>query len=351
VPDRYLLVFDTSSSMKSRAKTVEDAAHALIVSGMYGQLRRGDTIGLWTFDDQLHTGLFPLQVWRPEERGKIAELVASFLANQKYKNKARFDAVMPALGQLVENSETITVLLFSDGETNIQGTPFDAEINSIYAEFRRRAKVLITVLRAKRGRLFAATANPAPWAVEFPPYPPEPQTTNAPPPKPAAEKPRPMAAPIILDMSKPRPPETNPVPSVSAGPAPTPPTNTTTPAAEVKPVEPPPTVPAPAQIPAALGPPPPAQGTPATNPVPQAAGGVSQAVPSAPQQGAQPPAATAPVQTPATAPAEKVIVGQGVLLAVCAFLTLALVTTVLLLVRQRMRQQDSPPTRPMERDR
>src|SRR5689334_22547523 len=69
---RWLIVVDISRSMKDCAETVPQVAAVLVNSGMNGQMRRGDTLGIWTFNDDIYTGRFPLQEMSPELSGKIA---------------------------------------------------------------------------------------------------------------------------------------------------------------------------------------------------------------------------------------------------------------------------------------
>src|SRR5439155_23268789 len=56
--NRYLLVVETSRSMKPRLEATLKLVQGLLVSGMNGQLRRGDTLGIWTFSEDLYAGRF-----------------------------------------------------------------------------------------------------------------------------------------------------------------------------------------------------------------------------------------------------------------------------------------------------
>ncbi len=64
--NRWLLVVDTSRAMHRRSGAVLKAVEELLMSDLNGQLRRGDTLGLWTFNKDLYAGRFPLQTWSPE---------------------------------------------------------------------------------------------------------------------------------------------------------------------------------------------------------------------------------------------------------------------------------------------
>ena len=173
--NRYLLVVDTSRAMQTRAAGVQKAVQDLLASGLSGQMRRGDTLGVWTFNSELYKGQFPLQKWSPETKAEIILHVISFLKTQKYEKRANLDKVLPTLDQIVRGSEFITVILVSDGDEKIRGTPFDARINGYYDLWRdqqRKAQMpILTVLRAGGGRITHFAMNTAPWPVEMPPLP------------------------------------------------------------------------------------------------------------------------------------------------------------------------------------
>jgi len=233
----------------------------LLVSGMNGQLRRGDTLGVWTFNADLYSGQFPLQQWSPETAGAITARALTFLKGQKYAKQPRLDKVLPALNRVVADSDLITVILITAGTENIQGTPFDDKINETYrvwrAEQLKARMPFLTVLRARGGHITECSVNPAPWRVEFPPLPPEPQVAEVAKPQPAPPpkaEPRPTAPPLIIG-KKPEPPAPAPTPAAVTPPVeiakpPVTPTPPPTQAAEVPkaiPTETSPVIPAPPQ--------------------------------------------------------------------------------------------------------
>ena len=67
--NRFLFVIDTSSAMKSRTNGVEEAVDGLLESGMKGELRKGDTIGLWTYNDHLRHGFSDAGMVGGEKKG------------------------------------------------------------------------------------------------------------------------------------------------------------------------------------------------------------------------------------------------------------------------------------------
>src|SRR3954454_9621630 len=61
--NRYLLVVDTSHSMGRRSEATLRTVYSLFQYGMRGQIHSGDSVGLWTYNEEVYTGRFPLQTW------------------------------------------------------------------------------------------------------------------------------------------------------------------------------------------------------------------------------------------------------------------------------------------------
>jgi hypothetical protein len=215
---RYLVIVDTSRSMRHRSKAMLQTVQELLSSGMEGELSGGETLGLWTFNQDLHTGRFPLQVWAPEEQQAIARRALDFLKAQGFDNQPSLDKVIPALEEVVKGSELITVILISAGDAKMRGTPFDEPINDYYARWygeQRKGQVpLVTVLRARDGKMTGWSVRPAAGPIEFPPWPPPeaplarteppapaPAPVPVPAPAPQAVQPQ-MAPPLILSGKK-----------------------------------------------------------------------------------------------------------------------------------------------------
>jgi hypothetical protein len=231
--NRYLLIVETSRAMQRRAEGVLKTVQELLASGLTGQAQAGDTLGIWTFNDELHAGQFPLQRWSAAEQPAITGRVLAFLQGQKYENQARLDKVLPAIVRVTKDSEFITVILVSAGTAELQGTPFDGVINQLYQRWRgqqQQAQMpFVTALRAQGGRLVDYEVTSAPWPVELPALPTaleaarraaeraveKPLPTPQPVPPPAAPpliisgkkpEPTPLSPPAEMTISKPQPP-------------------------------------------------------------------------------------------------------------------------------------------------
>ena len=209
---RFLFIVDTSAAMRRRVPAMQKAIEKLMRSGLDGQLQAGDTVGAWTFDEELYAGRFPLQLWSTETSESVASNVVAFVKGQTYQKKSRFEVVVPTLERIVKFSNKLTVLLVTDGDEKISGTPFDREIQSQWEQhFKMQEKArepFITVLRAWHGKFITTTVNLAPWPVEFPAFPPEPAFVEAPKPKPPETKPvpHPVVPSLIVIGKKPEPP-------------------------------------------------------------------------------------------------------------------------------------------------
>ena len=242
VDSRFLLVFDTSADMKRRLPAVQKALNSLLATSLNGQLHSNDSLGVWTFDQELRAGQFPLQRWKPDYAATIASNITAFVNSQRYAKKTSFDALIPPLNQVVRSSERLTTVIFCDGNGEIHGTLYDTGINRIFQQRqgeREKARLpIVIVLRSQLGEYVDCVVSFPPQLVSFPAFPPLPEEAPAAPKlTPAPASPRSSVPPLIIIGT----PPTNRVPPAPK-PAPTNPppmTGTSTPAPvvshEVKP--------------------------------------------------------------------------------------------------------------------
>jgi hypothetical protein len=182
--NRFLFVIETSAAMKSRAGGVERAVEGLLNSGMKGELRKGDTLGFWSYGNRLHSE-FPMQVWSEANKDAIAESVERYLRKLHYEKQGSLDKVWPALRQALAKSERLTVIFIYDGEETLRGTPFDRDINALQKQYRREFRAgdfpMVTILSAHAGEFLDYTINyPASINVPHTADPLPPPETNAP---------------------------------------------------------------------------------------------------------------------------------------------------------------------------
>ncbi len=173
--NRYLLILDTSRTMKPRLPGTVSTLSNLFEGSLGQQMRNGDSLGVWTFNSALVTGEFPLQKWTTNQQATVRNQILRFAASRSYERKADFGQVQLALDRVLQNAELLTVVLITSGETPVQGTPFNESINAILeqwqGELREQQKPIVVVLRGKSGIWSHYSASPAPFPVELPPLP------------------------------------------------------------------------------------------------------------------------------------------------------------------------------------
>jgi hypothetical protein len=232
ISSRFLLIVETSRAMGHRSDATLKTVTSLLYSGFSHQIKQGDTVGVWTYNQQLYTGRIPLQRWSTPLQHEIVSDTLDFFKGQKYEKQPVFSSVRPALDKVIKDSEFITVILISSGQDPMTGTPFDDKINELYKDWKvdqEKTKMpFITVIRAKRGTITGYTAVPAPWQVEIPPWPADAVAKVTETNSPASSQPSSSSvAPLIVTGKKPKPAETTDsseaaatTPSTTTAPAP-----------------------------------------------------------------------------------------------------------------------------------
>jgi len=114
----------------------------------------------------------------------MASRTVGFLSKQKYRSKSKTEPVLSELTRVASDSRRLTVVWLSDGSgEKVAGTPFDAQINEAFAKYKpalaKTRMPLVTILRVYHGKYIGQNISVAPWPVEFPPFPVEPEPTNA----------------------------------------------------------------------------------------------------------------------------------------------------------------------------
>jgi hypothetical protein len=183
--DRILVIVETSAAMQKRAENIQKLVGETVSSGLGGDMRSGDTVGMWTFNDTLYSGQFPLQRWTKATRQRVAVTMVQFLQQQRYEKAARPAVIWETLTNIVARSERITVIIVSSGNETIRGTPFDESIAQNFSknkEAQRKANMpFVTILRAYHGSFTNFSVNMAPWPIELPEYPAEARRAPEPP--------------------------------------------------------------------------------------------------------------------------------------------------------------------------
>src|SRR3989442_501287 len=134
---RFLFIVDMSSSMEYLQTAIEATIYELIGSGLAGQMRVGDTYGLWTFNKETYAGGTPMRVWDPRKSTQLGTIAAAFLNNQPYEKSSNLKQTISTLTGVIRAVSNLTVFIISDGGSPMRGTPFDTTVN---ADYKKKSK-------------------------------------------------------------------------------------------------------------------------------------------------------------------------------------------------------------------
>ena len=161
--NRFLFVLETSAAMSRLEHGGRQAIFDLIYSGVDGRMRKGDTYGVWTFNEQVFAGVYPMQIWDGQRNLEHASTAGRFLKTQKYEKTGHLTNLMNQLQAVLRVAKDLNVFIVTDGTDVMQGTPFDDQINANYrsgaVQVRHSSKPLITVLTARDGQFTAASVS------------------------------------------------------------------------------------------------------------------------------------------------------------------------------------------------
>ncbi len=178
--NRFLFILETSSGMTKLEHGGRQAVFDLIYSGVDGRMRRGDTYGIWPFNEQIFSGLVPMQTWDPQQRLEQASAVGRYLRTHKYEKEANFELLVKQLHAVVRGAQDVNIFVVTDGNTAFAGTTFDQVINAGFEANRAQVqgvkKPLVVTLVARKGAFTAASVTPAGEKIELAELPP---ITNA----------------------------------------------------------------------------------------------------------------------------------------------------------------------------
>ena len=169
--NRFLFLIDTSVSMKPFDKALRENVFDLVYSGVRGQMTNGDTYGIWLVTDQTDTS-FSMESWGQRYGVELGGKATAHVKKQGYKSKARLDIAFADVMRVVRNVGDLTIILVSNGETPIAGTPFDDAVNErfrqLVPEMKRTKATLNTAFVARDGEIVAWAANTPELLVSVP---------------------------------------------------------------------------------------------------------------------------------------------------------------------------------------
>lgn len=180
--NRFLFIIDTSSTMKKWDEPLRDSVFDLLFSGVRGHMTNGDSYGVWLAAEVNDTSS-SVEVWRKKFATELASRTALRVKDAGCKGKSALDIAIGDASRVAAAIGDVTVILVSNGDTPLHGTPFDAEINSATEQIKpamKQAKATInTTLVARNGKFIAWAINSPEFLVGMPSVPP-PQVPAAP---------------------------------------------------------------------------------------------------------------------------------------------------------------------------
>ena len=150
---RYLLIVETSKTMGKRIDSILAVVNGLVASHFKEQLQPGDTIGVWTYNESISAGKFPLQQWTPGGQKALSAGLATFLKGEKYEKTPNFGVLLPAMKKLTKISHDITFIIISSGQETVTGTPYDEIINKGFTGWRDEQQKLKMPMLHNHARL------------------------------------------------------------------------------------------------------------------------------------------------------------------------------------------------------
>jgi hypothetical protein len=204
--NRFLFIVETSAAASKLEHGGRQAVFDLIFTGIAGQMKAGDTFGLWTFNDKVSAGVFPMQEWDPENNMELATQAGQYLKAQKYQNKARLDVAVKQLMPVVRAVKDLNIFIVSDPGTRLPDDPlgqgYGPENSKLAARARLAKQPLVTTLIVRNGGISNTLVTVGSEPIRLPALAIARSTVAASPRALATAKVRPTRAPIIMKGSQ-----------------------------------------------------------------------------------------------------------------------------------------------------
>ena len=183
-PFRFIILVDSSFSMRRLDEITPTLVYDLIVDGIYGRMQSGDVYAVWSFDEEVDTAFSPPLVWRPELAKSQAQAIDQQIRKIKYKGKPKLEAAIAKLTPIASQSDDLTIFILHDGSGVMYGTPFDLKITAIYKQFykdmAKNERPFITGLAVQDKKMVAWSVDAAGGAPTIPNFPRKPRPGEAP---------------------------------------------------------------------------------------------------------------------------------------------------------------------------
>ena len=159
--NRFLFIVDTSSSMKRLEHSGRQIVFDLVNSGIEGRMRPGDTFGIWTFDNDVKAGVFPVQTWSPEKSTDMATQVARFLKEQDARRGSRLDGAITNAERIIKSVKDLDLVIVTSAATRFKPDDTWAMLLQNYKgridEAKKGNKAMLVTLAGRSGQIRQAT--------------------------------------------------------------------------------------------------------------------------------------------------------------------------------------------------
>ena len=213
--NKFLFVLETSAATARLDHGGRQAVVDLIYTGIFGQMREGDSFAVWNYNEQVFAGVYPMQFWKPEDM-ELASGAGLFLKGQAYEKKGEYEAALKYVAELIKGVKDVNVFILSDPSVrpakDLLGDKYTREFIEKARKARLAKQPVVTTLVARNGGITNWIVTIGNDAIKLPavaiPLHPKPKPVIVAQVKPAA--PRIARAPIIMTGSRPVVPEAKP---------------------------------------------------------------------------------------------------------------------------------------------
>ena len=169
-PVRFLIGVDVSYSTARSASAIHAAVKDVITSGFMGQIRPGESYGIWLYSERVQKLGF--EVWTGAANGVALQSTLTSLARIKPRGRADFRELLAQMAPLARTNQTFTLVLVTDGEDEVRGTPFDAKINRLFdqngRQLRQERRAFLVGMLAEGGYWVRHTISETGFNLELP---------------------------------------------------------------------------------------------------------------------------------------------------------------------------------------
>src|SRR4026207_1131350 len=109
--NRFLFILETSAGMSRLEHGGRQAIFDLIYSGVDGRMRKGDTYGIWTFNEQVFAGVYPMQTWDGQRNLEHAASAGRYLKAQRYEKEGTSTNLINQLQAVLRVAKDLSVFI------------------------------------------------------------------------------------------------------------------------------------------------------------------------------------------------------------------------------------------------